>query len=306
MVVWPRIRVNRDSFVGLLRRFARPWADIARAHSSAALANRRGDIGLWRGYLRSSEEALGKLNLSLIGVPEDEVDAELCFVKGEVLRRAGHGYDAQRFLRQAPRLSPGHRSASAVALRAAAQDFGFQRIIEEADQARDAAQWREAGELYSEALRAYPDHYGYVVQYAHCLKEQGHFVEAECHYRSALALGAARLDVDEHLSFVATQQGFPVSFAGDWEEALADGDPLDAPLTKADVELVVFLLLGRESALTEIVQLMRRHRSLRSLITAIVEEGSFVSANARLLSTQSTGTAPTPALLERNGDFQRA
>jgi tetratricopeptide (TPR) repeat protein len=237
--------------------------------------------------------------LSLIGVPEDEADVELCLVKGEVLRRAGHGYDAQRFLRQAPRLSPTRRSASAVALRAAAQDSGFQRIIEEADRARDAAEWREAGELYGEALRAYPDHYGYVVQYAHCLKEQGQLIEAECHYRSALALGAARSDVDEHLTFVATQQGFPANFAGEWEETLADGDPLDAPLSKADVELVVFLLLGREPALAEIVQLLRKHPSLRSLIMAIVEEGSFVSANARLLSTRSTGTAPiNPALLE--------
>jgi tetratricopeptide (TPR) repeat protein len=299
MVVWPRIWLKRDTFVGLLRRFTRPWANIGRAHSSPALAGKRGDIGLWRGYLRSSEEALSKLNLSLIGVPEDEADAELCLVKGEVLRRAGHGYDAQRFLRQAPRLSPSRRSASAVALRAAAQDFGFQRIIEEADQARDAAEWREAGELYSEALRAYPDHYGYVVQYGHCLKEQGRLAEAECHYRSALALGAARSDIDEHLSFVATQQGFPVSFVGDWEETLADGDPLDAPPTKADVDLVVFLLLGREPAIAEIVQLLRRHRSLRSLITVIVEEGSFVSANARLLSTRSISTAPiNPGLPE--------
>lgn len=298
MAVWPRIRVNRDNFVGLLRQFTRSRVGLARAHSSPIPAGKRGDIGLWRGYLRSSEEALRKLDLSLIGVAEDEVDAELCLVKGEVLRRAGHGYDAQRFFRQAPRLSPSRRSASAVALRAAAQDSGFQRIIRDADQARDSAEWREAGELYSEALRAYPDHYGYVVQYAHCLKEQGQLTEAECHYRSALALGAARSEVDEHLTFVAIQQGFPVSFAGDWEETSADGDPLDAAPTKADVELVVFLLLGREPRLAEIVQLMRKHHSLRSLIMAIVEEGSFVSANARLLSTRSMGTAPNAAMLE--------
>jgi tetratricopeptide (TPR) repeat protein len=299
MMVWPRIPLKRATFVGLLGRFSWPRANQGRAHPSPALAAKGGDIGLWRGYLRRSEEALRKLDLRSVGVPEDEADPELCLVKGEVLRRAGHGHDAQRFLRQAPRLSPSRRDASAVALRAAAQDFGFQRIIQEADQARDAAEWREAGELYSEALRAYPDHYGYVVQYAHCLKEQGQLVEAECHYRSALALGAARSDVDEHLTFVATQSGYPVSFAGDWEATSGDGGPLDAPPTKGDVELVVFLLLGREPALAEIVQLLRRHRSLRSLIMAIVEEGSFVSANARLLSTRNTGTAPVnPAVLE--------
>jgi tetratricopeptide (TPR) repeat protein len=276
----PRMTVKRRTLLGLLRRFTQPETPAHRAPSGE-----RADIEVWRGHLSSSEEALRHLNLRSIGVPEEEADPELCFVKGEVLQRAGHDYDAQRFLRRAARLSPSRRSASALALRAAAQDLGFQRIIEEADRARDAREWIEAGELYAEALRAYPDHYGYVVQYAHCLKEQSQFPEAECHYRSALALGARRSDVDEHLIFVATKQGYPANFAGDSEAPSLDGDPLDAPPTKADVELVVFLLLDREPALAEIVQLMRSHRSLRSLIAAIVEESSFVSVNARLLSS---------------------
>jgi tetratricopeptide (TPR) repeat protein len=283
----PRMAVKRGAFVGLLRRFAQP------AHR--APADERGDIELWRGHLRGSQEALHHLNLRSVGVPEEEADPELCLVKGEVLRRAGHDYDAQRFLRRAARLSPTRRSASAFALRAAGQDLGFQRIIEEADLARDASEWTEAGELYREALRAYPDHYGYVVQYAHCLKEQGQFAEAECHYRSALALGARRSDVDEHLIFVATRQGYPANFAGDSEAPSVDGDPLDEPPTKADVELVVFLLLDREPALAEIVQLMRSHRSLRSLIVAIVGESSFVSVNARLLSSPRFAAAIDPA-----------
>jgi tetratricopeptide (TPR) repeat protein len=276
----PRMTVKRRTLLGLLRRFTQPETPALRAPPGE-----RADIEVWRGHLSSSEEALRRLNLRSIGVPEEEADPELCLVKGEVLQRAGHDYDAQRFLRRAARLSPSRRSASALALRAAAQDLGFQRIIEEADRARDAREWIEAGELYAEALRAYPDHYGYVVQYAHCLKEQSQFPEAECHYRSALALGARRSDVDEHLIFVATKQGYPANFAGDSEAPSLDGDPLDAPPTKADVELVVFLLLDREPALAEIVQLMRSHRSLRSLIAAIVEESSFVSVNARLLSS---------------------
>jgi tetratricopeptide (TPR) repeat protein len=276
----PRMAVKRGALAGLLRRSTQPEPP---AHP--APADERGDIELWRGHLHSSEEALRHLNLRSMGVPEEEADPELCLVKGEVLRRAGHDYDAQRFLRRAARLSPTRRSASALALRAAGQDLGFQRIIEEADLARDAKEWMEAGELYREALRAYPDHYGYVVQYAHCLKEQGKFAEAECHYRSALALGARRSDVDEHLIFVATRQGYPANFAGDGEAPSVDGEPLDAPPTKANIELIVFLLLGREPALAEIVQLMRTHRSLRSLIVAIVGEGPFVSANLRLLSS---------------------
>ena len=164
-------------------------------------------------------------------------------------------------------------------------------LVVDGNLARDAGKWIEAGELYREALRAYPDHYGYVVQYAHCLKEHGQFAEAECHYRSALALGARRSDVDEHLIFVATRQGFPTNFVGDSEAPSVDGNPLDAPPTKADVELVVFLLLGRGPDLAEIVQLMRKHRNLQSLIGAIVEDRAFVLANARLLSTARLGAA---------------
>src|SRR5258708_6287680 len=290
-MVLPHIPVKRGTFTSLARRFMRPRTapDLAGPAPSPSPAGNGADIKLWQEYLESSEEALRELNLNLIGVPENETDPELCLVKGEVLRRAGHDYDAQRFCRQAPRLAPNRRSASAVALRAAAQDFGFQRIIEDADQARDAAQWKGATELYNTALRAYPDHHGYVVQLAHCLKEQGEFAEAECHYRSALALGAPRSDVDAHLFFVAEKQGFPVTFCGPCDWTLADGDPLDAPPTKTDVELIAFLLLGRNLLLAEIVQLLRRHRSLRSLVMASIEDGAFVSANAQLLSTAKHG-----------------
>ena len=92
---------------------------------------------------------------------------------------------------------------------------------------------------------------------------------------------------------MATQQGFPANFDGLWEETSADSDPLDAPPTTADVELVIFLLLGREPLIPEIVKLMRKHRSLRSMIVAIIEEDSFVSTNARLLSAARHATTPT-------------
>jgi tetratricopeptide (TPR) repeat protein len=288
MALLPRIPEKPGRLVHRLLRLVQP-----KRPTHPARADKDANIRLWRGRLLSSEETLRQLDLSAIGVPEAETDAELCLVKGEVLRRAGHDHDAQRFLRQAPRLSRTHRSASAMALRAAPLDSGFQRIVGGADRARDAEAWGEADDLYNEAVRAYPDHYGYVVQHAHCLKEQGRFAEAECHYRSALALGAPRSDVDEHLMFVATQQGFPANFVGVGDTAVEGDDPLDAPLTKADVEFVACLLLGREMKATEIVQLMRKHRTLRSLILAVVEDGSFVAANPHLLSAAKRWSAPS-------------
>ena len=122
------------------------------------------------------------------------------------------------------------------------------------------------------------------------------FLGALWFHRGLLArspdLSAPPSDVDEHLTYVATQQGFPATFDGLWEETSAHSDPLDASPTAADVELVVFLLLGREPPVAEIVKLMRKHRSLRSMIMAIIEEDSFVTTNARLLSAARHASVP--------------
>jgi tetratricopeptide (TPR) repeat protein len=290
MIISPHVPLRRGMFNDFLRWLVPSRAGVRSARRSLVAASQGGDIRLWRGFLHSDREALRALDLRLIGVPEDEVDAELCLVKGEVLLRADRRWDAQRFFRQAPHLASNRRSASAVTLRAAAQDFEFQRLVEEADRARDASQWEEAAALYREGLQAYPDHYGYLVQLAHCLKEREQFAAAECHYRSALALGAPQSDVHEHLIFVAAQQGFPASF--DHNYKTVDGDTLNAPPSEADVKLVVFLLLGREPTVTEILQLLRRHHSIRTLVMEIVGEDSLVLANARLLSTAKHATPP--------------
>ena len=235
------------------------------------------------------------------GRPEDEADPERCLIKGELLLRSGRSDTAQLFLRQAPRLAPSRRIAAALTLRCASQDFVFQRLIGAADRARDAKKWPEAADLYGQALAAYPEHHGYLVQYAHCLKEQESYAEAECHYRSALALGALPADVDEHLAFVVLRQ--------EEEEAEAEAevgknirrrlrpnetapqpqsdgaDPLfDAAPTKVDVDLLVGLLLGREPKIEETVQLLRQHRTVRSLFVELAEEDAFGAVNLRLLS----------------------
>jgi tetratricopeptide (TPR) repeat protein len=272
--------------LGLLSRLVRRKADSGRGREATAPPAGADDIERWRGLL-SRGGILSPAELRLIGAPEQQVDPELCFVKGALLLRAGRGDDAQRFFRQAPRLAASRRAASAMAMHSASQDVAFKRLIHDADRARDARKWSAASDLYGEALRAYPEHSGYLVQYAHCLKEQEQFREAECHYRSALALGAPRSDVDEHLAFVVAQQeAEPPERDADRQHPAADGEPLDAPPTTADVELLVFLLLGRQASLPETVQLLREHRSVRSIAMEIVEADSFVAANARLLSSR--------------------
>ena len=246
----------------------------------------------WRRQRHRGDSTPVRARLGTIGTPENEVNAGSCLAKGEVLRRAGRAMEAQPFLRQAPRLASSRRGAGAMAVRAAGSDTEFQRLVEEADRARDNAQWSEAADLYRLALQIYPDHFGYTVQYAHCLKEQGQFAEAECHYRSALALGAPRRDIDAHLAFVASRQGFPGTFVRNGEDQLVDDDPLSAAPAKADVELLIFLLLGREPLLAETLQLLREQRSIRGVILGILDGGSFASANTRLLSSAIKDVEP--------------
>ena len=275
--------VTRTALIGSMRRFL--WPDREDAATPSALAEQPHNFELWSSFLRRLKESQSKARLPerLIGSPNDATDAEICLVKGEILLYDGRSDDAQRFFRQAPRLAPTRRAAAAMALHAANQDSDCKHLIESADHARDSGYWATAAELYSEALRAYPDHFGYMVQYAHCLREQGRFALAECYYRSALALGASLPDVDEHLVFVATRQGFRATFAPEDNRRSCGGDALDAPPAMADVEIIVFLLLGRKPALAEVVKLLREQTSIRGLIRVISEADSFVWANAHLL-----------------------
>jgi hypothetical protein len=50
-------------------------------------------------------------------------------------------------------------------------------------------------------------HRGYAVQYAHCIKEQGKYFEAEQHYRDAFGLGEVSSDLLQHLRFVTAKTG---------------------------------------------------------------------------------------------------
>lgn len=281
---WAMAADTSPNLFGRLRALLWPSGDGASVQSPPRLTVQTGAIATERSRRRTAKQARGIPRPDAIGAPEDEVDPEVSLASGQALLGAGRNTDAQHFFRQAPRLAASRRAAGAMAVRAAIHDFDFQRLVEQADRARDAAEWRKAAELYREALEPYPDHFGYIVQYAHCLKEQGQLVEAECHYRSALALGEPWRDVQEHLNHVASQQGFPANFERDAGQDPGDSDPFDALPAKADVELLVFLLLGREPAVGEIVQLLRKHRSVRSLFLAIVEDRSFALANAAVLA----------------------
>src|SRR5208282_2793244 len=79
-----------------------------------------------------------------------------------------------------------------------------------------------------------------LVQYAHCLKEQGNFAAAEIYYRLAIAFGAPLRDVREHLEFTASRQGYHEASEGvAYTAAMVEADtPIDHPAVKANLDFV--------------------------------------------------------------------
>jgi len=226
------------------------------------------------------------------GRVEQENDAAVCLMKGETLLACGHGAQAKRFLRAAPRLSTTRRQLGEITLRAASQDTDFMAAVSQADQARDSRQWAEGERRYADGLVLYPAHSGYMVQHAHCLKEQKKFAEAEIDYRSALALGAAADEVCEHLDFAAAQQGHRELPGGYPITALQErGMLIDAPPTKADIDLVFTLLTGRGASDTaEMLDVLRTQKTIRDVFIWVIRQRSFRTGNRELLSLIADGS----------------
>jgi len=126
----------------------------------------------------------------------------------------------------------------AMTLDKAMADQRFRDAIARADASRDSGDWVTATREYGHALRLFPLHWGYSVQYAHTVKEQGLHAEAEAWYRSAVALGAPPDMVDEHLSFVARRNGVMFVRRGMPDLAVP---PMLAPPTVHDIRLLVEL-----------------------------------------------------------------
>ncbi len=228
----------------------------------------------------------------LIGGVEELTDPELCLAKGDVLVRCGLVSEGLRFLRLTPSLTARRQHAVELTLRAASLDPEFLASVAAGDRARDDGEWSVGEAHYRRALGFYPLHPGYRTQYAHCMKEQGGFVPAESHYRTALALGAPEYEVREHLEFVGERLGHRVTH-DEFVPQTVPQDPLDEIPTRMDVEFAFALLDGHASpSETELLELLRSQRTIRGVWLWVIADRRFSTANLQLLGLLSRG-APT-------------
>lgn len=109
-------------------------------------------------------------------------------------------------LRGIPRVISDRRRAVSASLVLCSGDGEARELIRSADEARDKADWVIGEYAYWRVVSLYPLHPGYYVQYGHCLKEQGKYLDAEVNYRTAFALGDVGGDLSEHIAFVAARR----------------------------------------------------------------------------------------------------
>jgi tetratricopeptide (TPR) repeat protein len=166
-------------------------------------------------------------------------------------------------------------------MQAAASDGDFLGHAGRADRLRDIRRWEAAEYHYWRAIRLYPLHHGYIVQYAHMLKEQGKLPDAEYQYRNALALGAPVEDTAAHLRAVCARLGEPLLPPVPLRPEAA---AFDLPPLGTDLEQLSELFFGHAvDRLLDILPIMRRAPTQGAAIEQMICSVRFANATRDLL-----------------------
>jgi hypothetical protein len=177
-----------------------------------------------------------------------------------------------------------------IALQAAPGDQQFRDLIARGDTLRGDGQFEQAEACYGQALRLFPLHGRYRVQYAHILKDQRKDVDAFVHYCFSLSTGAPLHEVAEHLLFVARRADIPASLedverlAAAWTTVNRTTDLWDAPPVENDFLEFARLFWGNEGLIT--TDYMKAHvmrcTTRRELFISFMRSPETLRANPQL------------------------
>lgn len=210
---------------------------------------------------------------------------EFSFAEAAEHSAAGRRTEAQQLLQSIPSLGEDRATRTTLALRAAALDGDFLKLVSEGDRARDRADWKVAEYTYYRALELYPLHWGYRIQYAHALKDQGKIGAAELHYRTVAAQGAPEPQYREHLAFVCARQGVAPGLP---PMAVAPSALLEPP-TIMDVRALTYLLLHEATlGLEDELSLMRAANTCEAVALALIQDARFADRNRLFLDILRT------------------
>src|SRR5690606_17881980 len=138
------------------------------------------------------------------------------------------------------------------------------------------------------ALQLFPNHPGFLVQYAHALKEQGKTLDALIRYLDAFFLGANRSDVQPHAIHTAESTGFRSAVLPVLQRStpgMVPNESSDAPLgiVSTDVMAATKLMHKRTPSKRELVSYMCEAATWPELMLSLMKEKVFSSTHRKLL-----------------------
>lgn len=166
------------------------------------------------------------------------------------------------------------------------QDTDFVAILSKADHHRNAREFQQAEYQYWQALELYPRHPGYLVQYAHCLKEQGKWHDALLDYLNSCIYGANIDDLLPHIADTLKHCEDLKKYNTDHLIGLRDApnQGLSARADKHDVRSLSKLFTNIQTSNTDTCKYMLSGLSRRDIVIELIRADEFKFMNINLLT----------------------
>ena len=161
-------------------------------------------------------------------------------------------------------------------------DMRYLLAVHRGRRAMEAGAWEKALGHFDRALGLYPLGPGYLIARGHAYRKLGIFEKAELDFRQALALGAPRFDLVDHIAHCAAETGwhqpsYPSSII--WKLEPAPDNRLQVGraafhlglTTRDDVETALIAFFGAQHRENPLFWL-RRYPTLDALLAALLRD----------------------------------